>query len=292
MKTIINYILVFFFFFPNISLASKENPQASTPQKLNAEKIYKNVLQAYKNIKSYSYTNYQGGYDWFVKKALERAKSNYAPLISRYGNGYENGSNNHNNQSSEFKKGIYGYKFLKPFNIQMALVESDYVPSILNNSVLTYRPDKNPKTFKFYPRASSFSLTRSIYEESGNFLTMNWTVDLLMMQLQHENGTLRLAEKEKVDGRDCYVLEFSFKKDREPFIIKQNLKSHGIPVDINPQICISLFDFIKKKLSKVKYWIDNNKFIIVKIEEYIDDKFYSSKEYRNIKINNLSLEDF
>ncbi|HUU49553.1 MAG TPA: hypothetical protein VMW81_01180 [Nitrospinota bacterium] len=303
MKTIISFFLIYIFSLQGSALAFPKYQKVSASPVLTAEKIYKNTINAYKEIESYSYTNYQGEYTWFNKEKMDRAKDNYDSLIDRYGNESHNGFLNDFNglssseknsfTSSKFKKGVYGYKFLKPFIVKMVLLESDYLPAILHKSILEYRPDKDPKKFMFLPRGSSaFSITRSIYDESGSFLTMNWTVDLLMMHLQHENGTLGLAEKEKVDGRDCYVLEFSFKKDREPFMIKQNLKSHGIPIDINAKVYTSLFNLAKKNFSKVKYWVDDGKFIVIKKEEYINDKLYSSKEYRNIKINNLSLKDF
>ena len=176
----------------------------------------------------------------------------------------------------------------------MVLLKSDYLPAILNKSILEYRPDKDPRKFVFLPRGSkTFSMTRSIYDESGSFLTMNWTADIFFMQQQHNNGSLRLAGKERIGGRDCYVLEFfSFNNGKDFKLIKKDLESKGIPSDINLKLYKFSLELVKKNFSKVKYWIDEDKFIIVKKEEYIDNKLYSSKLYKDIEINNLRLKDF
>ena len=49
---------------------------------------------------------------------------------------------------------------------------------------------------------------------------------------------------------------------------------------------------MKKNFSKVRYWIDDDQFVIVKVVEYIDGRLYSSRLYKDIEINNLSLDDF
>ena len=73
-------------------------------------------------------------------------------------------------------------------------------------------------------------------------------------------------------------------------MIKEGL--NGIPEAINLKLQKSSLESREKNFSKIKYWIDEEKFIIVKKEEYIDDKLYSSKLYKDIKINNLRLKDF
>lgn len=284
-----------------VGIFSPAGLMASAP--LNGETIYQKTLNAYHHIKSYSYINYQGEYNLFSKEAEEGAKENYGAFAKGFGYNHEdyydqNGfiKNDRNNpfKDSQFKRGTYQYKFMKPFIIQMALVNSDYLPKILHKSVMTYRPDKDPAVFRFFPRASSFfSLSRSIDDESGSFLTMNWTTDLIKMQFLNENGTVRLLEKEKIDGRDCYVLEFfSLNGTKGKKTAGARLLSSGIPKDISVKIDKSLSGIAKKNFSSVKYWIDAEKFIIVKIEEYIQGHLYSSKTYKDIKINQLALKDF
>lgn len=294
MKSLFNlFLILLFVLFTNTPLFSQENKNGS-PSQMTAEGVYENTLQSYKRIKSYSYTNYLAAYDWFAQKAIEKAKNNYGTYINRVESEYlDNNGKKDRYDPSRFKKGIYGYKFLKPFTIEMVLIESDYVPSLINNSILRYRPDKDPKRFKFHLRGSpTFSVTRSIYDESGGLLTMNWTIDLIMMEELYQNGTLRLVGKEKIDGRDCYLLEFSFDKDMQSWMIKPNFLSYDIPKDIYHQLYASLFDITKKNFSKVRYWIDDDQFVIVKVVEYIDGRLYSSRLYKDIEINNLSPEDF
>ena len=270
---------------------------------LDGKAIYQKTLDAYHHIKSYSYINHQGEYNLFSKETEEGAKESYGAFAKGFGYNYENYydqngfiKNNQNNpfKNSQFKQGTYQYKFMKPFIIQMALVNSDYLPEILHKSVMTYRPDKDPGVFRFFPRSSSFfSLSRSIDDESGSFLTMNWTTDLIKMQFLNENGTVRLLEKEKIDGRDCYILEFSSINERSgDNTTGTRFLLSDIPKDISTKIDQSLSGITKKNFSSVKYWIDAEKFFIVKIEEYIQGHTYSSKTYKDIKINQLSLTDF
>ena len=134
MKIIISCLIISLFFSPGIAFVKQDNPATNPSPVLTAEEIYKNTLNAYRNIESYTYINHQGEYDWFQKEAMNRVENNYGSLINKYKNGYSdyikdhNSSSNDNNnrdysiESSQFKKGIYGYKFLKPFIIQMVLI--------------------------------------------------------------------------------------------------------------------------------------------------------------------------
>jgi hypothetical protein len=305
---IIRYFFIFYFSLAGTVFAASQDHGAKNPLNVSAESIYQQTIESYQHIQSYSYTNYEGEYDLFVKKKEENAKENYGTLAGKYGYDYQdyykkdqNGMtpDSKNNDdlftNSQFKKGVYQYKFLKPFIIQMSLVDTDYIPSILNNSVMVYRPDENPKVFRFYPRSSSyFSLSRSIFDESGGFLTMNWTTDIIKMKLLHERGKLQKnAGKESIDGRSCYTLEFSsFDREAGKEIIGRNLQSFHVPLAIYPQLHNTIVGVLEKNFSKVKYWIDAEKLVIVKVEEYINGQLYSSKVYKDIKINNLSLKDF
>ncbi|HPZ06825.1 MAG TPA: hypothetical protein PL110_01810 [Candidatus Eremiobacteraeota bacterium] len=247
------------------------------------------MQKSYKNIKSYSYINEQGEYDTFSKEMQKETAKDYGDINSKYGDG----KSTEISEKPEYKKGIYEVKLYKPYAIRMKIISSDYVPSVLINSEFIYRPASDPKNFTVKLLGFGFipvEFQRDVVtENTGDFLVMNWTVDLLQLDYLFKNGKAVLSKKEKIDNRDTYVLEFKFSKDTKP--TKPEYKLGDIPSQIKYKVDYTLESLERAKYSSVKYWIDKKDLIIIKREEYIGNKLHSSRIFKNITLNNINKSD-
>ena len=146
----------------------------------------------------------------------------------------------------------------------MKIVSSDYTPSVLDDAQLIYKPDEDPNNFavkikflKFIPMTFHKDVQKEV---TGDFLVMNWTVDLLQLDYYLKNGKASISsEKEKIDNRDTYLLEFKFPKNIKPSVPKYDLGD--IPSQAKYKVDYTLASLGKLKYSSVKYWVDKKDFI-------------------------------
>lgn len=190
------------------------------------------------------------------------------------------------------KKSCYTYKFMKPYLCQMVILHSDYTPKILDGAMLTYRPDKNPNVFWAKMKYSPIAIKRSIKSESGGFLSGNWTMTLIGMYHHRLNGTMELAGREKLDGRDAYILKFSFPDHENLKIHKVDIVKWQVPVEIAFKIKDQLDTLGKEKQTEFTYWIDAERFIILKTRNKIAGEVHWTETFEDIKLNHLTEKDF
>jgi len=252
--------------------------------------LFNKMQKAYKAINSYSYTNEQGEYDTFNKEYQKETAKNYSDYNSKYGDG----KSSKVSDKPEYKRGNYEVKFYKPYSIRMKIISSDYTPSVLNNAEFIYRPGSDPKNFIVKIMGLGFiplEFQRDVQKENtGDFLVMNWTVDLLQLDYFFKNGTSAiLKEKNKIDNRDAYILEFKFAKDVKPSAPGYNLGD--IPSQVKFKIDYTLGSLERVKYSSVKYWVDKKDLIIIKREECIGGKSHSTRVFKNIILNGVKKSD-
>jgi len=248
------------------------------------------IKKAYENINSYSYTNEQGEYDTLTKEIQKEARKNYSEENKKYCKE----ETPEVSDKPEYKKGIYEVEFYKPYDINVEIDSSDYTPSILNGVQLIYKPDEDPNNFAAKVKILwiiPITFHKDVQEEvTGDFLVMNWTVDLLQLDYYLKNGESSISsEQEKIDGRDTYLLEFKFPQNIKPSVPEYDLG--GIPTQAKHKVDYTLAGLENLKYSSVKFWVDKNDFIIIKREEYIDDKLHASRIFKDIKLNNLCKDD-
>jgi len=253
------------------------------------EELFKKVVSTYQALKSYEFVNYKKGYDTFSKERETETKGTYGEVGKKIGKKVEM---NEVSQKPQIKEGVYEVRFKKPFLLQMKIIKSDFCPSVVYGTVITYRPDKDPNVWwaklKYMPVAMKRSVKK---DDSGGFFSMGWAFSIINMHNQKKNGIMKIKGMEKVQGRDCYLLEFTFDPKRvKPY--QPNLKEWGVPAALESELNNTIRGLKKQKTSSVKYWIDAQRFLILKSEEYVRGKFHWQDEYRDIKLNHLSAEDF
>jgi outer membrane lipoprotein-sorting protein len=262
--------------------------KSSAEEIKNPSELLNRIQECYKKINSYTYTNYQGEYDTFNKEFQKETHKNYGDLEDKYGNKEDNKVSD----KPEYKEGNYEVSFVKPYSIKMKILSSDYIPDVLKNAVFIYRPDEDPKNFKVKILGLGFiplDFTRSIEKENtGDFLVMNWTADLIVMNYLSSNGTSSV-KKEKCEKKDAYLLEIKFPENLKPK--KPSYKLGDIPSEAKYKIDYVLASLERAKYSSVKYWIDAKDFVIVKREEYINNKLYSTRLFKDITINSITKDN-
>lgn len=252
----------------------------------NPSVLFDKMKQSYNNIKSYSYTNSQGEYDTFSKDYQKETADKYGDLNSQYGDG----ENSDISAEPEFKRGLYEVSFIKPYSIKMKILSSDYTPSVLDNAEFIYRPDKDPKNFIIKIMGFGFiplEFSRSVVDENtGDFLVMNWAIDLIQLDYFFQNGTAAIGGQEKIDNKNAYVMEFTFPSELKPS--KPSYDLGKIPAQAKGRIDYTLESLERAGFSSVKYWVDSKDFVIVKREEYIGGKMHSTRIFKNISLNTVN----
>jgi hypothetical protein len=194
--------------------------------------LFTKMQKAYKAIDSYSYTNDQGEYDTFNKEYQKETAKNYSDYNSKYGDG----KNSNVSDKPEYKRGNYEVKFCKPYGIRMKIISSDYTPSVLNNAEFIYRPGSDPKNFTVKIMGLGFiplEFQRDVQKENtGDFLVMNWTVDLLQLDYFFKNGSPAMVqEKIRLITETHMYWSLNLQKMLKPSVPKYNLGD--IPSQLN-----------------------------------------------------------
>ena len=257
------------------------------------EELIDKVMDNYTHINSYRYTKCTEGDDTFSKEREKAAKQTIKKEVEKEMNvKMKKMDGDETVEKPVIKKSCLSYKFMKPYLCQMVAINSDYIPKFMEGVMLTYRPDKDPKVFWAKLKFSPFALKRPITSESDGFLSGNWTMTLIGMNHYRQNGVMKLAGREKLDGRDTYLLKFTFPDLDNIKIGKVDIAKWQAPREIAFKIKEQLDTLGKEKQSEATYWIDAERFIILKVQNKIAGKTHWTETYRDIKINNLSKEDF
>ena len=257
------------------------------------EELFDKVMDVYMHINNYSYTNCEEGDDTFAKEREKEAKQTIKKDVEKEMNvKIKKMDDEETGDKPVLKKSCYTYKFMKPYLCQMVIVHSDFTPKFMDGAMLTYRPDNDPKVFWAKLKFSPFALKRPITSESGGFLSGNWTMALIVMNHYRQNGVMKLAGREKFDGRDTYLLRFTFLNLDNIKISKVDVDKWQVPREIAFKLKEQLDTLGKEKQSEATYWVDAERFIILKTQNKIAGKVHWTETYEYIKINNLSKEDF
>ncbi|MEW6200509.1 MAG: hypothetical protein AB1546_00920 [bacterium] len=262
---------------------------ADSEKTLSADEIVDKVISTYRELDSYEYMNFDRGYDTFTKKQQKNIGDMYSTVAERLRTAAPEVE-----KEPRIVEGTHLIKFKKPYLLQMKLIKSDYVPSIVYGTVVTYRPDKNPDVWwakvRFLP-----SFKRSVAnDDAGGFFSKNWMLPVLNLDVYRELGTMKLNGIKSFEGVKCYILdfEFNFSGDKKIEIKKPDYRRWGVPKEIEKFINDDLLRIKEIKPSSIRYWIDAERFLILKTEQFVNKKFLDMSEYREIKLNHLSKKDF
>lgn len=263
----------------------------SEPQPLTLEDVHRRVIEAHDNLKSYEFTQFDSGYDTFTKKRRRDMTKAYSKDAERLKQAAPDVT-----EKTKLVEGTYLVRFMKPYLIRMKLVQSDFVPSIVHGTTVTYRPDRNPDTWTARVKYLPFvPFNRSVEKnDPGGFFGMGWTVPIMLMDVYAKLAETKLLKTEKFTERKCRVVAFAFRfgKNEEITLPPQDFRRWNIPKQVDKYIAQDLSGIKDERPSKILYWIDAENFLILKTERYNDGKLHWTTEYRDIETNHLTEKDF
>jgi hypothetical protein len=251
------------------------------------------------SIDSYSYTVYGEGWDMNPADNAKRTSAaageaqKFGRVAGVAGDIKEDAEKNKDAEKPVYKRYKCEYKFKKPYLLQMKVIKSDYVPQIVFGSLLTYRPDNDPKVWWFKPRISPIAIKRDIASESGDLLYSVIALNYAMMDAMSKDTAPVFKGEGKMAGRDSYMIEFKFDKDKKLKPHGVDFKKFGIPKEAQDQFEKEVNGYTDGKTGRIVFYFDKETLLVVGRESFDpDDKKLGLKQWKEIKVNNLTEKDF
>jgi hypothetical protein len=256
---------------------------------MTAAQIYDKLLKTYESVDSHSYTWLAEGMDTFTKDRQKEMTGNYESMAKKAG------VTNEVEEKAKLVRGKYEIKFKKPYLQQMKVIKSDFTPSIIWGTLITYRSDKVKEDWWAKPKISPVAIKRSVKDDdAGGALTANWTVALLYMQYYKGNAELSRQPDAEVMGRPCYVIRYTFDWEKRPKFnrVKPPFSKYSVPGPIEAVIWNDMIGIEKQRNSHNDYFIDKEKFWLLKIEEFVGGKFHWRNTFADLEVDKLTDKDF
>ncbi|MFH1539158.1 MAG: hypothetical protein ABIH66_09380 [bacterium] len=271
-------------------------PTAAQDTTDDARKLLDSLVDNYlENIDSHKYNWHAYGNDRFSKERQKNISGNYESMAKKKGAEVEAVS-----EEPEIKRGLYEIEFMKPYLVQMKVVKSDFIPkavrSFVFGTLVTYRSDKLVDVWWAKLKFSPIALKKSVEkDDAGGALTSGWTNALLNLIYFSGNAAgLSMQPDAEFDGRNCKVLRLTFDWEKTPEWNheKPPFDKFQAPEQIEKIIWDGMLEVEQQKFDYIDYFIDAEKNILLKIEEYIDGKLHWRNSFTDIELNTLTEEDF
>lgn len=292
MNKSLSAIIILFFLILSTPIQPARAQDSSAEARKTLDSLVANYLN---NIDSHKYTWNAYGNDRFSKERQKDMTGDYEDLAKKKGAEVGDVSS-----KPEFKRGLYDIKFKKPYLIQMTVVKSDFIPaaarSLLKGVLLTYRSDKYQDVWWAKPKFSPIALKKSVEkDDAAGALTSSWSSALLNMLYYESNSSgLSMRPDDEFDGRKCKVVRLTYDWTKKPKWnrVKPPFSKFQVPAPIEKIIWSGMLDIEKQKYSHIDYFIDAEKNILLKTEEFVEGEFHWRNAFSNIEMNTLKAEDF
>lgn len=266
----------------------------------SAASILQKVKTTVRSLDSFSYVNVEDDYqDEVVKarvlKSFTSAKGDAKKLGTVFGSEIDMAKEAKENV--EYRAGKYLIQYVKPYLLQLQLLETDYIPKgadFVKGGYVLYRPDVK-KNFVFLKFANSpMILGQNIRQNDLGFLfTQNWLYDVTEHDflLRHSPGPKLIGEKE-INGRAAYYVEIPLKYNPKAPAFTYSEKDSHITAEAKYYVDWGLEE-MRERLEKhgagiVRLWIDKKENVILKKEVLFNNKVFTRKESRDISLNSLT----
>lgn len=283
---------------PRVAAQDNATAPADVAQDTSAEarqlldKLVGNYLA---NIDSHKYMWYSAGDDRFSKERQKSMSGSYGDMAKEKGADVGEVSD-----KPEIKRGLYEIEFMKPYLVQMKVVRSDFIPKAVRafvfGTLVTYRSDKLRDVWWAKLKFSPFAWKKSVEkDDAGGALKSGWTGSLLHLLYFADNASeLSVQPDAEFDGKKCKVLRLSFDWEKNPEWNhkKPPFDKFQVPEQIEKIIWEGMLEIEQQKFEYIDHFIDAEKNILLKIEEYIDGKLHWRNSFTDIEINTLTEKDF
>ena len=251
------------------------------------------------SLDSYSYHIFGEGWDMNPEENAKRTAVTAGDTLKQFkqvegiAGDIKKDAESGKNDKPVYRKYECEFKFKKPYLLQMLAIMSDYIPKIIYGSLMTYRPDKNPKVWWFKPKAIPVAVKRDINSESGDFLYSVITINYAIIEAVGAYIKPVLKGVSKMGGRDAYMIEFKFEKGKKYNPVKVDFKKWGIPKEAQKQFEKEVNGSLTGPKGKLVFYFDKQSMLIIARETFdFDGKRLSVKQWKDIKVNHLTEKDF
>lgn len=254
------------------------------------------------SLNSYSYTVNAEGWDTNPGESAKRVSSTADSAGKQFGNVavVTKEANNAKKDAGKTDTSKWVYKkynvenrFMKPYLIRSFVVMSEYTPEIIWGSVLTYRPDKNPKVFWIKPKISPTPIKRDITTESGKLPAVNLYLEYAILDGLGKSLKPALKGSKKIAGADNYMVEWVIPKGKlkAPAV---DFKKWGTPKEGQKDFTDEVGKyFTDKNIARTVYYFDKKSFLPLMREDYqTNGKLLRRLLWTKISVNNLTVKDF
>jgi len=272
-----------------VKTAPAKKTIAPVPADNQAKDVLNKLIASIKSLESYKFTAFLEGMDTFTKDRQKDMVGDYKSLAKKTNTSVEV------EEKAQMKRGLYEVKFMKPYLNQMKVVKSDFVPKLIYGTLITYRADKDPEVWWAKPKISPIAIKRSVEkDDSAGAITMNWYNVLLHLMYYSTNADLSLQPETVYEERPCYVLRVTFDWNKRPKWNhkKPDFAEFGIPGPIQEVLWKDMLEIERQKFTYIDYFIDKERLIPLKTEEYVEGKFHWRTMFRDIAIGGLTADDF
>ena len=244
-------------------------------------------------LDSYSFQMIKEGWDFEMDKTADQTKSLTGEakgsfLAKKYADNVKSVDS-----KSKYMKYDITYKFKKPYLVQMFVKQSDYLPSVLQQSTYTYRPDKDDKVFYVKAKYVPLGIKRGTETVSGNYFYTTLPINYMKIDSLMKTVKPALEGTVKINGRDAYKIVFDFPKGKAIKCYPPNYDNWGIPKAVQWRFKEEIDEFSRGNISKLVYYFDVETLDLVASDLFQanGDKYFH-KEWKDIKVNNLKESDF
>lgn len=261
------------------------------------DEILKKVREAHAALTSWSYIVYRTDIkDGALQLRLKTGLSSYQSDVDAFTQAFSlKEKETAVDVKRQNKEGAYTYLYVKPFIIQMTMDKSDYVPPFLLKSQIVYRPDIDPKKIYLKFHNTNMFLGKPADTETGGFMDMNWTADLMQIDCALANGgKLSAAGADTYNGKRAWLLDLTLSKGKIPWQVGCGVVDYGVPSPAYGQInrdfklLADRIDAYSPAQGRFRYWVDADRWILLKEELLFGDKLVMSTRMENIELNALS----
>ncbi len=252
------------------------------------------------SLESFEYNNVGEGWDTNPEASAQRVSASADEAAKKFGSvanvAKDVKKEADNADTSKWVKKRYETinRFKKPYLVQSKCVMSDYTPKIIWDSILTYRPDKDPGIFYFKPKISPVGIKRDITSESGGLPAQVFFTDYAILDVLSKNLKPTFLGTKKIGDKSTYAIAFTFPKDHKFKNMKIDSKKWGVPKEAQPifekEVTNNLTD---KYIAKSIFYFDKTTLLAIVREDYLaDGKLLRRREWSRIKVNSLTDKDF
>lgn len=272
----------------SISLAAFLS-QKPCAQELTAEQVVDKAMKVYDGINSHKYTWYTRGMDTFTKERQKAITGQNETLAKKAKVEHEV------EEKPKLVRGQYEIEFMKPYLSQMKVIKSDFTPSIVWGTLITYRSDKDQDVWWAKPKISPIAIKRNVEkDDAGGAFTSNWSASFLNILYYMQNSDISLQPDAEFDGKQCRVVRLTFDWNKRPKWDhkKPPFSKYQVPAPVEKIIWDGMLDIERQKFSHIDYFFEKETFYLVNSMEYINGEFHWQNSFKNVEVNTLNEKDF